>query len=120
MNDIIRTLQFEKEQLEAKNRLLQEKIESDNRQISEYDAELRKAKELLKASVDGYRKLGKSINDTSECDVDCKHCPINNGGNCLKWRREDEALALIGKDIDVPATATNINVGGKEDGEQNG
>ena len=44
MNDIIRTLQFEKEQLEARIRLLQEKIESDNRQISEYDAELREAR----------------------------------------------------------------------------
>ena len=52
MNDIIRTLQFEKEQLEAKNRLLQEKIESDNRQISEYDRELRQAKRLLKPESD--------------------------------------------------------------------
>lgn len=41
MNDIIRTLQFEKEQLEARIRLLENKLESDNRQISEYDNELK-------------------------------------------------------------------------------
>ena len=35
MNDIIKTLQFEKEQLEARIRLLEDKIESDNRQISD-------------------------------------------------------------------------------------
>lgn len=47
MNDIIRTLQFEKEQLEARNRLLENKLESDNRQISEYDIEVRQLRELL-------------------------------------------------------------------------
>lgn len=47
MNDIIRTLQFEKEQLEARIRLLENKLESDNRQISEYDAENKALKELL-------------------------------------------------------------------------
>jgi molecular chaperone GrpE (heat shock protein) len=49
MNDIIRTLQFEKEQLEARIRLLENKLESDNRQISEYDAELREAKAMTEA-----------------------------------------------------------------------
>lgn len=47
MNDTIRTLQFEKEQLEARIRLLEDKIESDNRQISEYDAENKALRELL-------------------------------------------------------------------------
>lgn len=92
MNDIIRTLQFEKEQLEAKNRLLQEKIESDNRQISEYDHELRQAKKLLKAAVE-------DLNCTNDCVV-CMYVKDNNcpddRENCgFKWRYADEALKLI-------------------------
>lgn len=47
MNDIIKALQFEKEQLEARIRLLEDKLESDNRQISEYDAENKALRELL-------------------------------------------------------------------------
>lgn len=47
MNDIIKALQFEKEQLEARIRLLENKLESDNRQISEYDAENKALRKLL-------------------------------------------------------------------------
>ena len=53
MNDIIRTLQFEKEQLEARIRLLEDKLESNNRQISEYDRENKALRELL-AQVRAY------------------------------------------------------------------
>lgn len=104
MNDIIKTLQFEKEQLEAKNRLLQEKIESDNRRISEYDAELRQVKRLLKAAVEDM--TGMQFGE--ECKVCSKNllpneCPIHNNVFCefekdFKWRYADEALALIGEE----------------------
>ena len=86
---------------EAKNRLLQEKIESDNRQISAYDAELREAKRLLKAAVED---MYNSVND-----VHCKYCSKWHTDQCqgtshldcyienkFKWRYADEALALIG------------------------
>ena len=77
MNDIIRTLQFEKEQLEAKNRLLQDKIESDNRQISECDAELREARikpesdELQQAWRQGFVE-GKKAHDKRIIEI-AKH-----------------------------------------------
>ena len=93
MNDIIRTLQFEKEQLEARIRLLENKLDSDNRQISEYDHELRQAKRLLKAAVEDM-----NINDI--CD-DVNICNVCTEKNCIScdafhWRYTDEALALIG------------------------
>ena len=91
MNDIIRTLQFEKEQLEAKIRLLEDKIESDNRQISEYDHELRQAKRLLKAAVkDIYYYV-----DCYEAQAHCDECCCDHDNHC-HWKHEAEALALIG------------------------
>lgn len=39
MNDIIRKIQFEKEQLEARIKLLENKLESDNRQIRRMNGE---------------------------------------------------------------------------------
>ena len=94
MNDIIRKLQFEKEQLEARIRLLENKLESDNRQISEYDHELRQAKRLLKAAVEDFSGIYDHIFD---CDGMCDTCPIHgNRDTCDKWARADEALALIG------------------------
>lgn len=71
MNDIIKALQFEKEQLEARIRLLEDKLESDNRQISEYDHELRQAKRLLKAAFEDISK-----------EADCGICLHDDDGGC--------------------------------------
>lgn len=91
MNDIIKALQFEKEQLEARIRLLEDKIESDNRQISEYDHELRQAKRLLKAAVE-------DINYYVDCyEAHCDECCCDHDNHC-HWKHADEALALIGEE----------------------
>ena len=74
---------------------------ADLRQIEEWLTELKEARRLLKWAVEGFRKLGASLNDDGECDGDCLYCPINNHGNCLKWEYEAEALALIGEDGDT-------------------
>lgn len=98
MNDIIKTLQFEKEQLEARIRLLEDKVESDKRQISEYDAELREAKRLLKEAVEDFEYIKPY---TSRCDGHCNNCPFENEGWCrIDWRYADEALKLIGGEAD--------------------
>lgn len=99
MNDIIRTLQFEKEQLEARIRLLENKLESDNRQISEYDHELRQAKRLLKAAVEDFAVYGALKDLSAEQRVqnpDWRR--FNRVFDALshQWRYADEALALIG------------------------
>lgn len=109
MNDIIKTLQFEKEQLEAKNRLLQEKIESDNRRISEYDHELRQAKRLLKAAVEDIVWLNEhTVDGEGQCLIEtatdmetCLACPLNvNNPHVCGWKHQVEALALIGGESD--------------------
>ncbi len=76
---------------------------ADHRQLAEWLTELKEARRLLKWAVEGFRKLGASLNDDGECDGDCLYCPINNHGNCLKWEYESEALALIGEDGDTDA-----------------
>lgn len=99
MNDIIKALQFEKEQLEARIRLLEDKIESDNRQISEYDHELRQAKRLLKAAVEGFEFLGAWMDEQGDCTLDCSDCPLHRPGYyCRGWNKQNEALALIGEE----------------------
>lgn len=124
MNDIIRTLQFEKEQLEAKIRLLENKLESDNRQISEYDHELRQAKRLLKAAVEDIVWLNEhTVDGEGQCLIEtatdmetCLACPLNvNNPHVCGWKHQVEALALIGNDIDVPATEGDTNVGHKQE-----
>ena len=89
---------------------LESKHWNECRQIARYDDELRKAKELLKAAVE-------DMNKEADCGI-CLHdndgeCPIEVASCKFKWRYADEALALIGEDTNVPATATDINVGGK-------
>ena len=74
---------------------------ADHRQLAEWLTELKEARRLLKWAVEGFRKLGASLNNDGECDGDCLYCPINNHGNCLKWEYEDKALALIGEDGDT-------------------
>ena len=110
MNDIIRTLQFEKEQLEARIRLLEDKLDSDNRQISEYDHELRQAKRLLKAAVEDFAKLDRVNTKLRNCmipDMDCADCPLSWNSvddsvePCHNWRFAAEALALIGEEGDT-------------------
>lgn len=106
MNDIIKALQFEKEQLEARIRILEDKIESDNRQISEYDHELRQAKRLLKAAVeDNKNVLTENFGDICQF---CKHgsnptaqcCKPHNGSGSwccenAEWRYADEAERIL-------------------------
>ena len=105
MNDTIRTLQFEKEQLEARIRLLEDRIESDNRQISEYDHELRQAKRLLKAAVEDFAKFDRENTTNKNCvmpEMDCADCPLSWDSvddrvePCHSWRYANEALKLIG------------------------
>lgn len=78
------------------NRQECEQCAADHKQLAEWLQELKEARRLLKWAVEGFRKLGASLNDDGECDGDCLYCPINNHGNCLKWEYEAEAIALIG------------------------
>lgn len=81
-------------------------------------------KRLLKAAVeDNKNVLTENFGDICQF---CKHgsnptaqcCKPHNGSGSwccenAEWRYADEALALIGKDIDVPAAEDDTNVGRK-------
>lgn len=58
---------------------------ADRRQFTECVMELKKAKRLLKAAVDDFSEIKSYLSE-----------PYSH--LCDKWRYEDEALALIGKD----------------------
>lgn len=96
MNDIIKALQFEKEQLEASIRLLEDKLESDNRQISEYDVELREAKKLLNEAVPLLTEVMRDDNKCVDCIYDNDNIKCPEGDKCWRWIYDDRFRKLIG------------------------
>lgn len=57
-----------------------------------------KAKELLKAAVEGYSFIGHITKDYA-CPsfTSCSACPMDEGKQCKIWEHEAEALTLIGE-----------------------
>jgi len=74
----------------------------------------RKADELRKAQeqIAEYKRLLKAAVEDFELIAEVKDCSVIDISK-YKWRYADEALALIGEDIDVPASADDTNVGRK-------
>lgn len=108
----IASLEKRNEELEAKVAELEGKHWNECTIISQYDDELKEAKRLLKVAVEDMTK-------EADCGI-CLHdndseCPIEVTACKFKWRHTDEALALIGEDTNVPASADDTNVGGKID-----
>ena len=100
----LETAEAENTELKARVAELEDKHWNECRQIAHYDDELRKAKELLKAAVEDFKVIGKVLD--SDCDIliNCDECPLQSGHyNCRSWNHQDEALALIGEDTNVPA-----------------
>ena len=94
----------------------QESLEKRDKMLRDTVAELCKAKRLLKAAVEDFKVIGKVLDADCDILINCEECPLQSGHyNCRSWNHQDEALALIGKDIDVPASADDTNVGGKID-----
>lgn len=100
----------------------QQSLERRDKMLRDTVAELCEAKRLLKVAIEDMT----GIQFGEECKVCSKkllpnECPIHNNVACIlgkdfKWRYADEALALLGKDIDVPASADDTNVGRKSGG----
>ena len=57
---------------------------------------LKEARQYLMESVDGFRALGKYLDDHCKIDLDCEKCPLQNGGNCRSWKHTKAVLKLIG------------------------
>ena len=82
---------------EAGQAQYEEKHWNECRQISEYDAENKALKELLRRAIEDFRKLG---DDGMGClyEGDCEDCPLftDKATECRNWNRENEAMKLIG------------------------
>ena len=98
----------------------QEAIEKRDKMLRDTVEELGKAKRFLKVAVKDFRILGTMLEDgRGHCTakIGCDECVLG-GGNLAddcQWRYAAEALVLIGKDIDVPATEDDTNVGRKKE-----
>ena len=104
---------------------------ADHRQLAEWLTELKEAKRLLKSAVEAMKGLADAERYEHEDEICCGYCeydsPMTECGemlyecpgydknDCFKWRHIDEALALIGEDTNVPATADDIIVGRRLD-----
>ena len=97
LEDLNKELRSEADRVLRENTVLREKQESDDRQIAEYDDELRKAKKLLRAAVEGFDNCA----DRCICDYCDSRCPFYNFGCVSGWKHRDEALALIGEEGDT-------------------
>lgn len=109
------------EELETKVAELEGKHWNECGQIAHYSDELRKAKELLKAAVDDVRYCMHYYDPCEVCALleengECAAADDNDCSEKYKWRYEAEALALIGEDTNVPASADDTNVGHKSGG----
>ncbi|MBP5379126.1 MAG: hypothetical protein J6Y64_06265 [Ruminococcus sp.] len=99
---------------------LREKHWDECRQIAHYDNDLKEvikltgttietalenldAKDMIRVlatylydAIDGFRALGKYLDDHCKIDLDCDKCPLQNGGNCRSWKHTKAVLKLIG------------------------
>ncbi len=86
-----------------------------------YNAQIAEYKRLLKAALEDIRYLINHAKWNGKACDRCKYgnemyCYADDCSNDAKWQHEAEALALLGKDIDVTASADDTNVGRKSGG----
>ncbi len=82
---------------EAGQAQYEEKHWNECRQISEYQAENKALKELLKQAVEGFKYLGNALDRNCEVTPGCGNCPLNRpDGDCRVWNKQTEAMKLIG------------------------
>lgn len=117
-NRLMADLYEENQRLKERIKELEEKHFSECGQIAHYDDELRKAKELLQAAVEDIRYCMRFYDPCEVCALleENGECAAADDDDCnekYKWRCEAEALALIGEDTNVPASADDTNVGRK-------
>lgn len=103
-NRLMCDLYEEHQRLKARISELEEKHWNECGQIAHYDDELKEAKRLLKAAVEGFNLLGNYLDDNCPINVNCIICPLHRDINCKCWKHKAEALALIGEGTNVPAS----------------
>lgn len=108
VSQIIVELHREKSEREHKDAC--DACAADHRQLAEWLTELKEAKRLLKAAVNDFAFVSENFinnmdsfcsmyNHISGCAKGCPMSGSDDYGRC-KWRYADEALKLIGGEID--------------------
>ena len=121
-NRLMADLYEENQRLKARIEELESKHFVECTQIAHYSDENAKLKELLRKAVEVINREISSFTTCEECnmyDEETTECNGNALDKCSeigKWRYADEALALIGEDTNVPASADDTNVGHKSGG----
>ena len=69
---------------------------ADHRQLALWLMQLKEARQYLMEAVDGFRALGKELDEKCDLNLDCSKCPLNNGGNCRSWKHAKAVMKLIG------------------------
>ena len=64
--------------------------------LAEYEDKEELKRQLLMEAVDGFKALGKELDEKCELNLDCSKCPLNSGGNCRSWKHSKAVMKLIG------------------------
>lgn len=80
----------------------QEALEKRDKMLRDTVAELAEAKRLLKAAVEDFKTLVLKSTEVCNMKIPCNECPLNCHLHNLGWKKEAEALKLIGETNDEP------------------
>ncbi|MBQ2289697.1 MAG: hypothetical protein II249_03395 [Bacteroidaceae bacterium] len=75
---------------------------ADHRQLAAWLGELKEAKRLLKMAVEDFKTLVLKSTEVCNMKITCNKCPLNCTNDNLGWKKEAEALKLIGETNDEP------------------
>ena len=75
---------------------------ADHGQLAEWLRELKEAKKLLKLAVEDFKTLVLKSTELCNMKILCNECPLNCTNDNLGWKKEAEALKLIGETNDEP------------------
>lgn len=76
----------------------QEALEKRDKMLRDTVEELCEAKKLLKAAVEDFKTLVLKSTEVCNMKITCNKCPLNCTNDNLGWKKEAEALKLIGED----------------------
>ena len=93
---LINGIEYSEPEVIAKFRMLSDEIVRLNEILKRYEAENLRAKELLGFAVEDFKTL--VLKSTMLCNMKivCNKCPLNCTNDNLGWKKEAEALKLIG------------------------
>lgn len=96
IRDYIHKLEEERDELKQENSVILHETDRIIKEKGKLIEKNEKLKKLLKAAVEGFKTL--VLKSTSDCNMKimCDECPLSCRNDNLGWKKEAEALKLIG------------------------